>query len=274
MGKLLEKSVGPTAHSANEETPPSLEQPSPPGPDWTSLMSSEEWDVYYAAIQALRAAGIRFVLGGAFGLASHTGRWRNTKDIDFFILPAQREAAVQALLSIGCTDYHGTLAYDRGWIFRAIRNGILVDLIWGTPNRRTEVDEQWFAKAPSVQLRTERLEVIPAEELLWIKLYVLQRDRCDWPDVINLLYATGRSLDWERLVARLGDDKPLLMGLLSVYSWLCPDRIDDIPANLRKAAAIAKPTKAQAQLQQQRLDLLDTRPWFAALQPTDRPMQL
>jgi len=245
-----------------------------PAPEWTTLMQPEEWRVYSAAIEVVRAAGVRFMLGGAFGLAAHTGRWRNTKDMDFFVLPAQREAAIDALSGVGFNDYYGTLAYDRGWIYRATRDSLLVDIIWGTPNRRTEVDEQWFEHAPKVQLQTELLEVIPAEELAWIKLYVLQRDRCDWPDVINLLYATSASLDWDRLVARLGDDLPLLRGLLPVFAWLCPDRVSDIPATLRRSAGIASPRKAQRQVNIARIKLLDSRPWFAGLQPADRPMQL
>lgn len=248
----------------------SLAQP----PEWTTLMQPEEWRIYSVAIEAVRAAGVRFMLGGAFGLAAHTGRWRNTKDIDFFVLPAQCQAAIDALSAVGFSDYYDTLAYDRGWIYRATRDGLLVDIIWGTPNRRTEVDEQWFEHAPQVQLQTELLDVIPAEELAWIKLYVLQRDRCDWPDVINLLYATSASLDWDRLLARLGDDLPLLRGLLPVFAWLCPDRVTDIPARLRRSAGIAPPGKPQREVNSDRIKLLDSRPWFAALQPADRPMQL
>ena len=109
-----------------------------PRPEWTRLVGPAEWEVYQPAIQGLREGGIRFVLGGAFGLAANTGHWRNTKDLDFFVLPADREKAVERLTGLGFTDYYPTLAYDRGWIYRATRSGVIVDVIWGTPNRRTE----------------------------------------------------------------------------------------------------------------------------------------
>jgi hypothetical protein len=241
---------------------------------WTELINAEEWEVYQSAVAAVRAAGIRFMIGGAFGLAAYTGRWRNTKDLDFFVLPEDRELTIQTLLDLGFTDFYPTLAYDRGWIYRAIKSGVLVDVIWSTPNRRTEVNAQWHANAPQIRLRSEVVSVIPPEELLWIKLYVLQRDRCDWPDVINLAYATAETLDWARVEDRIADDLPLLLGFISVFAWLCPDRIHAIPAGLRKRAGVKKPRRIPEGPEVERITLLDSRPWFAAHQSTGRPMQL
>ena len=251
-----------------------IDQPETVCPVWTKLMSADEWDVYRSAIQAVRTAGVRFMIGGAFGLAAYTGRWRNTKDLDLFVLPRDRDRTVQTLTELGFDDYYESLAYDRGWIYRAIQSDVLVDVIWGTPNRRTEVDELWHRNASRMLLRSELVDVIPAEELLWIKLYVLQRDRCDWTDLINLLYATAGVLDWDRVRERLAGDLPLLTGLLSVFAWVCPDRIAAIPADLRKRAGIRKPRREALGPDLQRIGLLDSRPWFAAHQPCDQPMRL
>ena len=210
------------------------------------------------------------MLGGAFGLAAYTDCWRNTKDIDLFVLGQDRERAIQVLTGLGFVDFYDTLPYDRGWIYRATRSGLIVDLIWSTPNRRTNVDESWFEYAGDLLLRTERVKVIPAEELVWIKLYVLQKDRCDWPDVINLLYATSASLNWKRLAERLADDLPLLEGLLVVFAWLCPNRVGDIPTWLRQRAGIPKQPLPPDASDPHRIQLLDSRPWFAAQQTVHR----
>jgi hypothetical protein len=180
----------------------------------------------------------------------------------------------RGLTALGFEDYYQTLAYDRGWIYRAVRSDVIVDLIWSTPNRCTVVEPSWFEQASEMLLRTERVKVIPAEELVWIKLYVLQKDRCDWPDLINLLYATSSTLNWTRLVQRLAGDLPLLLGLLAVFAWVCPNRIVDLPAKLRKAAGSPKPIQPETQPDQARIRLLDTRPWYAADQPVDAPMRL
>jgi hypothetical protein len=242
-------------------------------PEWASAIPGAQWAVYLDAIRATRKTGARFLLGGAFGLAAYTGRWRNTKDLDFFVLPSEKDRVVDALTKLGFEDYHPTLPYDRAWIYRAVRDEVIVDTIWQTPNRRSEVDPVWFERAGTVTLRGERLGVIPAEEMLVIKLFVLQRDRCDWPDLINLLYTVADRFDWDHVLARLGEDAPLLAGLLQVFSWVAPAQAARLPADLRKRFAL-QPTASRGPGEEHRIRLLDSRNWFAAHQPPDQPMQL
>lgn len=244
-------------------------------PTWASIVPDEQWSTYLDAIRVTRKTRAPFLLGGAFGLAGYTGRWRNTKDLDFFVLPSDKDKIIDALTKIGFEDYYPTLAYDRGWIYRAVRNDTIVDTIWQTPNRRTIVDEHWFKRGKQVILRGEKLAVIPAEELLAIKLYVLQRDRCDWPDLINLLYRTAGTLDWDHVLWRLGDDQPLLGGLLQVFNWVAPAQAKEIPARIREHFCLPAVTSKDLEVpDDQRKILLDSRPWFQAFQPMDKPLQL
>jgi hypothetical protein len=229
---------------------------------WGDQIVPEQWAVYRRAMDALQGAGLRFLLGGAFGLASYTRHWRNTKDIDFYIVPADRSQAVEALSKAGFVDYFDQLPYDRGWIYRATAEGLIVDLIWGTPNRRTLVDAVWFERSRRVTLQESVLEVVPAEELLWIKLYVFQRDRCDWPDLINLLDSTSAVLDWDRVIRRLDGDLPLLEALLMVFAWLCPGKAADIPSRLLRLPEGGIVRLDSAGPRPDRINLLDSRPWF------------
>lgn len=244
-------------------------------PQWASIVPEGQWKTYLDAIRVTRKTGARFLLGGAFGVAGYTGRWRNTKDLDFFVLPTDKDKVIDALTKIGFEDYHPTLAYDRGWIYRAVRNEVIVDIIWQTPNRRSVVDEQWFQRSRPVVLRNEKLAVVPAEELLAIKLYVLQRDRCDWPDLMNLLYQTAGTLDWDHVLYRMADDKPLLAGLLHVFNWVAPAQAKQIPQRIREHFSLPEVAPHDLEIPDtQRKALLDSRPWFAAHQPEDQPLQL
>ena len=244
-------------------------------PVWECTISEAEWVLYLKAINATRETGAEFLLGGAFGLAAYTGRCRNTKDLDLFVLPSEKDKVVDALTKAGFEDYHNTLAYDRGWIFRGTKDDVLVDVIWQTPNRRSEVDAAWFEKSRGITLRGEKLRVIPAEELLAIKLYVMQRDRCDWPDLINLLYTSGGSLDWKHVLSRLNGEKPLLAGLLHVFNWVAPRQALDLPAPVREQFHLHEPSPEELAMDpRDRVAMLDTRPWFAAFQPMDKLMQL
>ncbi|HZQ47715.1 MAG TPA: hypothetical protein VFC07_11925, partial [Verrucomicrobiae bacterium] len=141
-------------------------------------------------------------------------------------------------------------------------------------NRRAEVDELWFERAKNVVIRDETIQIAPAEELLWCKLYILQRDHCDWTDIFNLLYTIGPQLDWNHLLERLGADVPLLQAALMVFNWLCPNRLTGLPPRLRKQFIPPTPKKNANQCRMDRIKFLDSRNWFAAFQPKDKCLEV
>src|SRR5437868_3435806 len=155
------------------------------------LTSSAQWQTYQSAIRQAQARGLIFALGGAFAVGVYTGHWRDTRDLDIYVLPEDREKMIAALSEIGFADLHPVEPYDRNWIYRACRDDIIVDTIWAMANQRAHVDELWLTRGPEVRLNGEPVRTVGAEEMLWDKVYILQRDRCDWPDVLNLVYATG-----------------------------------------------------------------------------------
>ena len=196
--------------------------------DWAAQIPEKEWQVYTAVIDAATAAGIPFAIGGAFGLAVYTAVWRDTKDLDLYVLPRHRESMIGLVQRLGLTDYFAQLPYDRRWIYRATTDGVIVDLIWAMANHRTQIDKLWMS-GPEVQIRGRTVRAVPPEAILWDKLYILQRDRCDWPDAMNLLYTQAVNLDWTEVLDRLQGDAPLLAGALSVFRWLSPGVAAQLP---------------------------------------------
>jgi hypothetical protein len=232
-------------------------------PDWQMRIPDSEWAVYSRVIREVRSAGIRFAFGGAFATAVYTDQLRNTKDFDFYILPADRGRMEQALTRAGLHDHFERLSYDRRWIYRASQDDTIVDAIWQMANYRAQVDEEWLARGPEIVIRGEALRAIPIEELIWSKLYVLQRERCDWTDVLKLIDAQAASIDWDHLLDRLADDAPLLAGALEVYSWLAPDRAGQIEQRVWERLRLLYPALiSNPELSRARADLLDSRPWF------------
>lgn len=241
---------------------------------WHDIIPAGQWSDYRMAMEAAREAGISFLVGGGFGLAGYTGRWRNTKDLDLYILPGDRDAMVAALSNIGFNDYFGRRPYDPGWIYRSIRKNIIVDIIWSMANRRAKVDEVWFERARAVTVREETLHLVPAEELLWCKLYILQRDHCDWPDIFNLLQAVGPQLDWEHMLERTEEDLPLLRAALTIFDWLCPGRAAELPSWLRKQMGLQGAKQRREKCERERIKMLDSRNWFASLQSEDKFLEV
>jgi hypothetical protein len=236
--------------------------------DWAGQIQNTQWDIYEAVLDAAMAARIPFALGGAFGLAAYIGKWRNTKDLDLYILPGHRERMVALLTELGLHDYYDEAPYDRAWIYRAVTAGTILDVIWAMANQRTRVDE-WWMTGPEVEIRGRTVKVAPAEAILWDKLYIMQRQRCDWPDILNLLYEQNVDLDWLEIVKRLDDDIPLLTGALSVFQWLSPGVAVRLPEWLWDRVHLPAPPLSTPrggrlpEVDRARAALLDTRQWYA-----------
>ncbi|AIE84036.1 nucleotidyltransferase [Fimbriimonas ginsengisoli] len=232
--------------------------------DWSLLVSDEEWELYRPVLDAADARGVRYALGGGLAFSEHSSRARNTKDIDLYILPADKDLAIEAVLSAGFHDLFDEKPYDRSWIYRGTRDGVIVDLIWSSPNHRMDVDESWLESGPAIQLRDRVIRLLPAEELIWAKLYIVQRDRCDWPDLLNILNAEGEHLDWRRLLAEVGErDAPLLGGLLSTFRWLCPETAQAFPKWVWCHLGLIPPDGGPpSPVGEEREKILDSRDWF------------
>ncbi|MBV9744287.1 MAG: hypothetical protein JO099_11025 [Acidobacteriia bacterium] len=229
--------------------------------EWPGVIPQPRWEIYRRVIDEALDRNIPFALGGAFALAAHTGRWRDTKDLDLYVLPEFRERMIAAVTYCGLTDYYDHVPYDRWWIYRATADSTIVDIIWATANHRAEIDELWMS-GPEVEIDSRKLRVLPAEAMIWDKLFILQRERCDWQDVMNLLYSAGPDVDWKYVTARMGDDLPLLAAALSVFRWLAPGRARALPDWLWQRLGMAIPPGSVADVDRRRVSLLDTRPWF------------
>ena len=221
-------------------------------------MSVEQWSVYQRVIADCRAANLPFAVGGGLAIGVYTGHWRDTKDIDLYVLRKDVERAKEILNRAGLVDYYDQLPYDRAWIYRSVRDKTIVDVIFSMANHKIDVDETWIRGGPEVTIRGEIFRIVPPEEMIFAKLYVLQKDRCDWPDVFNMIYAQHDKLDWRRLVDRLGSDAPLLRSVLTVFGWLCPALTLKLPRWLWEE--MEKPV---AETSLRRADLLDRRSWFS-----------
>jgi hypothetical protein len=231
--------------------------------DWKSLIAPEHWRRYKCVLDQATRENVPFALGGGLAVGVYTGKGRHTKDLDLYILPEHKQWAVEVMAQCGLDDYFPVKDYDRAWIYRGHDGEVLVDAIWAMANKRAVVDEGWLERGPMIRMFDQQFRVIPPEELIWSKLYVMQRDRCDWPDIINLVNATGPTLDWNHLLRRVETDAPLVKALLSIFAWVSPERAREFPTWLWKKLQLDPPEPAHdPEDRPKRPDLLDSRPWF------------
>lgn len=228
---------------------------------WEQLIEGDEGPLYSEVMRSACATHVPFAIGGSQAMSLYVGRLRRSKDLDIYVKPSDRDELISMLTAMGFGDYYETKAYDRQWIYRAVKGESIVDVIWSMANQRTEVDDGWLTRGMQVDIEGCRVRLIPLEEMLWSKLYVLQRDRCDWPDILNLLDAVHSRLDWRHLLNRLEEDKPLLSAILHIYTWLRPDASRRIPPWVWLELGHAEGDFDAGQTSH-RASLLDTRPWF------------
>lgn len=142
----------------------------------------------------------------------------------------------------------------------------MVDAIWALANGVGDVDGTWVGCGPHTRLGDVRVRLVPPEELIWSKLYVVQGSRCDWPDIVNLLFATGLTLDWSRLIGRCAGtgDEALLASAMLLFAWTAPGRAHAFPEDVWQRLQLPRPAERAPLLCRDRIDHLDTRPWFSA----------
>jgi hypothetical protein len=186
----------------------------------------EERQIYKRALDALNAAGVEYVIAGAYAIYEHTGIYRKTKDLDLFFEPASVVTAARALRDAGFV----TRLEDAHWLAKATSDEILVDLIYGMGNGVALIDHGWIEHSRPGILAAVPVRVAPPEELIWHRLFISERHRHDVSDILHLILCLGDTFDWERLVGRVGAHWPLLLAQLSTFSYVYPGYRSNVPA--------------------------------------------
>jgi hypothetical protein len=186
--------------------------------------------VYGEALDALDRSGIRYMLGGALALNAHTGIWRDTKDLDVFV-PKEVEPRVLEVLEEAGFE---TEVEDPVWIAKAWRRELFVDIIHATHNGTGSVEKSWFESAEEISILNRQALVVPAEEMILSKIFVVAKDRCDVDDVLHLVFAARGNLDWDRILDKIGDHWELLLAHLHLYRYVYPSHTHYLPPRVLK----------------------------------------
>jgi hypothetical protein len=185
---------------------------------------------YREAIKDLQDIGEPFLVGGAFALETYTGLVRRTKDMDIFVRPG----SVERLLStLKCKGYETTIHFPH-WLAKAFKNDHFIDVIFGSGNGVCMVDDLWFDHAVQAKMFGMWVSVIPAEEMIWSKAFIMERERFDGADIAHLLRAQAKSMDWARLLSRFHLHWRVLFAHLVLFGFIYPGQRLLIPSWLMK----------------------------------------
>ena len=181
---------------------------------------------YRSVMHQLEARGIPFLVGGAYAFERYTGIARHTKDFDLFLHPRDVDRALDALTDDGCkTD----VPFPH-WLAKAQCGEDVVDLIYSSGNGVALVDDDWFRHGVEEAVLDVPVRLIPAEEMIWSKAFIMERERYDGADVAHILRACAETLDWPRLLRRFDGNWRVLLQHLVMFGFIYPCERARIPA--------------------------------------------
>jgi hypothetical protein len=192
-------------------------------------MEDRECDKFYrASMLVLEKAAIPFLVGGAYAFGVYTGISRDTKDFDLFVQPKDVEAAVAVLETAG---YGGERTFPQ-WLAKVKCGDDVIDFIYRAGNGLCEVDSTWFARARPGELLGLPVKLCAPEEILWMKAYVMERERFDGADIAHLIECCAEQIDWEHLLRRFGPDWRVLLSHLILFGFIYPSERKSIPDSI------------------------------------------
>ncbi len=121
---------------------------------------------------------IPFLVGGGHALRHYTGGVRGTKDLDVFVRQSDAEALLDGMSAAG---FETDLTFPH-WLGKAHVEGEYIDVIYGSGNGLTEVDDHWFTYSHPAVVLGVGVKLCPPEEMIWSKSFVMEQP----PDPVRL----------------------------------------------------------------------------------------
>lgn len=191
-------------------------------------MSEEEKikarEFYTEALTILNESGIPYMLGGGFAMFHYTQIYRDTKDLDVFC----KSSDYPKILKLFTEKGYETSLHDVRWIAKIFKGENYIDVIYDTVNNICTVDDTWLEHAQEGEFAGMPVKFIAAEELVWCKSYVQNRERYDGADINHILVKYGKQMDWKRLFSRLDRHWHLLLSHLVMFQFVYPSEYRDI----------------------------------------------
>jgi len=182
-------------------------------------------EFHHRSVAALHAAEVPFLIGGAYMVEVSGGVSRSTKDFDLYVRPNHVEVALRALTRAG---YKTELTFPH-WLAKATYDGDMLDLIFRAGNGLCEVDDSWFDRGRDDELLGVPVKLCAPEEMIWMKAYIMERERFDGADIAHILRCCASDIDWPHLVRRFGADWRVLLSHLVLFGYIYPGERARIP---------------------------------------------
>jgi hypothetical protein len=194
------------------------------------LQDQRALDFYRDALQSLAGHDVPFLVGGAYALDRYAQIAKYTKDFDIFLMGRDVDRALAVLATRG---YESKLLYPH-WLGKVRSGDAVMDVIFNSGNGVVPVDDEWFEHAQQAEVLGLTMLLCPAEEMIWSKSFVLERERTDAADVAHLIRHCAGWLNWPRLVRRYGAHWRVLLAHLVLFGYIYPEERARVPESIMR----------------------------------------
>jgi hypothetical protein len=129
--------------------------------------------------------------------------------------------------------FKAEIAYSH-WLAKAYLGDKFIDVIFNSGNSVAEVDDEWLAHAVDEEVLGVPVKLCPAEEMIWSKAFIMERERYDGADVAHLLRHCSGLVNWDRLVRRFNTNWRVLLSHLVLFGFIYPGERALIPSAVVK----------------------------------------
>jgi hypothetical protein len=194
------------------------------------LTTPHNAELYRTALEMLNRSAVPYLVGGAYAFQYYAGISRTTKDFDIFVRPRDVRRVLDALTRAG---FKTDVAFTH-WLAKARHGDKFIDVIYNSGNGVAEVDDEWFAHAVDEHVLGVPVKLCPAEETIWSKAFIMERERYDGGDVAHLFRHCSGLLNWDRLIRRFGPHWRVLFSHLVLFGFIYPGERSLIPSAVIK----------------------------------------
>ena len=214
-----------------------------------TVIEPEAREFYCRTLRTLNDAQLPYLVGGAYAFGCYTGIARDTKDLDIFVRQADFERVMGTLAAAG---YQTELTFSH-WLGKAYSGDNFVDVIFRSGNGVSEVDDTWFDHSVADKVLGIPVQICAAEDMLWTKAFIMERERFDGADVAHLLRARAETLDWPYLLRIFDQHWRVLLSQLILFGFIYPGERTKIPAEVIEALLARLPDELRTPSRQTKL---------------------
>jgi hypothetical protein len=194
------------------------------------LTTPAKAELYRTALEMLNRSGVPYLVGGTYAFQYYAGISRTTKDFDIFVRPRDLQRILDVLHR---ASFKTEVAFTH-WLAKAHHGDKFIDVIYSSGNSVAEVDDEWLAHAVDEEVLGVPVKLCAAEEMIWSKSFIMERERYDGADIAHLFRHCSGLLNWERLIRRFGNHWRVLLSHLILFGFIYPGERSLIPSAVMK----------------------------------------